>query len=175
MRNFLRIAIAFSAVLALGATPGAWAQQKQKVSYKVSAESSKYPVRHALDVGDEAGHVIAVYEIHRLFGANPPVVNGVRLKETWSRGYSDFINQNGLSTNYQVFVGENGDRFFTVSRTMGQADDSGKRNTVSVGHITGGTGKFSGMRGMTRSQGASDGKRGFNETSTEIEYWFSGH
>ena len=67
------------------------------------------------------------------------------------------------------------DRFFAVARTMGQADNDGKRTTISVGHITGGTGKFAGMKGMTRSQGASDGKRGFNETSTEIEYWFLSH
>ncbi len=175
MRNVLRIAVPLATALALGMTSGAWAQQKQKVSYKVGAENSKYPVRHTLEVGDEAGHVITLYEIHRVFGANAPVVNGVRLKETFSRGYSDFINQNGLSTNYQVFVGDNGDRFFAVARTMGQADNDGKRTTISVGHITGGTGKFAGMKGMTRSQGASDGKRGFNETSTEIEYWFLGH
>ena len=62
-----------------------------------------------------------------------------------------------------------------MTRTMGQADAAGKRSTVSVGQITGGTGKFAGMKGLVRSQGASDGKRGFNETSSEIEYWFSGH
>ena len=167
-------ALAIAAALSLCAT-GAWAQQKQKVSYKVSAENSKYPQRHTLDAGDEPGHTLSLYEIHRSFAANAPVINGVKLKETWSRGYSDFVNNNGLSTNYQTFVGENGDRFFVVSRTMGQADGSGKRSTVSVGQITGGTGKFSGMRGLVRSQGASDGKRGFNETSSEIEYWFSGH
>jgi hypothetical protein len=172
----MRTAIALAAALSLFAASGAWAQQqKQKVSYKVGAENTKYPVRHTLNVGDEPGHIIGLYEIHRVFGANAPVVNGVKLKETWTRGYSDFQNQNGLSTNYQVFVGENGDRFFTLSRTMGQADGAGKRTTVSVGQITGGTGKFSGIRGMTRSQGASDGARGFNETSTEIEFWFSGH
>ena len=175
MRNFLRIAIALSAVLALSATQSAWAQQKQKVSYKVGAENTKYPQRHTLDVGDRPGHTLGLYEIHRAFGANAPMVNGLKLKETWTRGYSDYMDSNGLSTNYQIFVAENGDRFFVSSKTMGQADASGKRTTVSVGEITGGTGKFAGMRGMTRAQGASDGKRGFNETSTEIEYWFLSH
>jgi hypothetical protein len=175
MRTTLRAAIALAAALGLCSAGGAWAQQKQKISYKVGAENTKYPQRHVIDVGDEPGHTIGIYEIHRTFGANAPVINGVKLKETWTRGYSDLVNNNGLTTNYQTFVGENGDRFFVLTRAMGHADATGKRSTVSVGQISGGTGKFAGMKGLVRAQGASDGKRGFNETSTEIEYWFTGH
>jgi hypothetical protein len=174
MRTFLSIAIPLAAAFALG-TSGAWAQQKQKVTYKIGAENTKYPQRHTLEAGDQPGHTLSLYEIHRVFGANAPVVNGLKLKETWSRGYGDFVNFNGLTVNYQTFIAENGDRFFASSRTMGHADAGGKRTTMSVGEITGGTGKFAGMRGMTRAQGASDGKRGFNETSAEIEYWFLSH
>jgi hypothetical protein len=171
----MRMAIALAAILSLCAASGAWAQQKQKVSYKVGADNTKYLQRYTIDVGDESGHQVAIFEIHRSFGGNGPVINGVRLKESFTRGFSDFTSGNGLSTSYGVMVGENGDRFYTLARTMGQADGSGKRTTISVGEIRGGTGKFAGMRGMTRAQGASDGKRGFNETSAEIEYWFSGH
>ena len=176
MRNFLRIAIPLAAALALGTTSSAWAQQqKQKVSYKIGAENTKYPQRHTLEVGDQPGHTLSLYEIHRVFGGNAPVVNGLKLKETWTRGYGDYLDFNGLTMNYQIFVAENGDRFFVSSKTMGHADAAGKRTTMSVGEITGGTGKFAGMRGMTRAQGASDGKRGFNETSAEFEYWFLTH
>lgn len=171
----MRMAIALAAALSLCAASGAWAQQKQKVSYKVSAENTKYPFRHTLDVGDEPGHTIGLFEVHRTFPANAPVINGVRLKETWTRGYSDYLSNNGLSITYQIFVMENGDRFFTVGKSMGHADAAGQRSTMAVSQITGGTGKFAGMKGITRARGASDGKRGFNETSTEIEYWFSGH
>jgi len=171
----MRTAIALAAALTLCAATGAWAQQKQKVSFKIGAENTKYPQRHTIEVGDQPGHTVGVYEIHRVFGANAPVVNGLKLKETWTRGYSDYLSNNGLSTNYQIYVAENGDRFFVASRTMGQADAAGKRTTISVGEITGGTGKFAGMKGISRAQGASDGKRGFNETSAEIEYWFVSH
>ena len=174
-KAMLRAAVCAAAAFSLCAATGAWAQQKQKISYKVGAENTKYPQRHTLEVGDQPGHTLGLYEIHRAFGANAPVVNGLKLKETWTRGYSDYLDNNGLSTNYQIFVAENGDRFFVAARTMGQADATGKRTTVSVGEITGGTGKFAGMKGITRAQGASDGKRGFNETNTEIEYWFAGH
>ena len=151
----------------------ALAQQKQKVSYKVAAEDSKYPQRHTIDVGDEPGHQLRIFEIYRAFPGNAPVINGVKLKEQWSRGYADYVDNNGPSTNYGVYVLENGDKFFTLTTTLGQADAAGKRTTISVGRITGGTGKFVGMKGMVRSTGASDGKAGMNETQTEIEYWFA--
>ena len=169
----LRAAIFSVAALMLASAPDAWAQQKQKVSYKVTAENSKYTQRHTIDVADEPGHQLVMFEIHRTFPANAPVINGVKLKEVWTRGYADYVNNNGISTNYGIYVLENGDRFHTLASTMGQADAAGKRSTVSVGHIRDGTGKFAGMKGMLRSTGVSDGKAGFNETQAEIEYWFA--
>ena len=159
-------------VVAVPATD-ALAQQKQKLSFKVAAENAKYPQRHTIDVGDQAGHTVGIFEIHRTFPGNAPVINGVKLKEQWSRGFADYVNNSGLSTNYGVYVFENGDKFFTVTSNMGHADAAGKRTSMGVGQITGGTGKFVGMQGVIRSTGASDGKAGMNETQTEIEYWFA--
>ena len=175
MKRFasLTLPIMVSLCFAGGLPAGdALAQQKQKVAYKVAAENSKYPQRHSIDVGDEPGHTLGIFEIHRTFPDNAPVINGVKLKETWTRGFSDYVNRSGLSTNYGVHVLENGDKFFTHMSNMGQADAAGKRNSMAVGRITGGTGKFVGMQGIVRSTGASDGKA-MNETQTEIEYWFA--
>jgi hypothetical protein len=151
----------------------ALAQQKQKVAYKVAAGDTKYTQRNTLDGGDEAGHQMSLFEIHRTFQSDAPVINGLKLKETWTRGYGDYVNNNGASINYTTYVLENGDKFFSKSTTMGQADAAGKRTTISVGNILGGTGKFAGMKGMARAKGASDGKAGYNETQAEIEYWFA--
>lgn len=159
------------AILALASTADVIAQQKQKVSYKVSAKDSTYPQRHVLDVGDQPGHQVNVFEIHRKFADDGPVVNGVRVKEIWTRGYGDYIDSNGLSVNYSVYVMDGGDKFYSMTRTMGHAE-GGKRSTVAVGELRGGTGKFVGIKGVIRSKGASDGKAGYNETSAEIEYWF---
>jgi len=173
MKNAIRSTIiASAAVLAMAGVPDAWAQAKQKVSYKVTAENAKYPQRHALEVGDQPGHMLVLFEIQRTFPSNAPVINGVKLKEIWTRGYGDYVDNNGASHNYSVYVLENGDKFYAVATTMGQAT-AGRRSTSSVGHITGGTGKLVNMRGMTRATGASEGKAGFNETSAEIEYWFA--
>ena len=161
----------FVCALALAAPGPAWAQQKQKVTYKAGAEATQYPKRHTLDVGDEDGHQLVLFEIRRTFGADAPVINGAKLKEQWTRGYGDYVNNNGLSQNYSVYVLESGDKFYAMARTMGHAE-SGKRSTVSVGEIRGGTGKLVGMRGLIRSKGGSEGAKGYNESQTEIEYWF---
>lgn len=171
--GFVRAAAVCTTAFALCSAPGAWAQEKHKVSYKVTAENSKYTQRNTLDVGDESGHQLVLFEIHRTFLADAPMINGIKLKEIWTRGYADYVSSNGISSNYGIYALENGDRFFTFASTMGQADAAGKRTTVSVGSIRGGTGKLAGMKGMLRSTGVSDGKSGLNETQAEIEYWFA--
>ena len=173
MTRMIYSAISCAAALTLCGAPGAWAQDKQKIAYKVTAENSKYTQRNTIDVGDELGHQLSLFEIHRTFPSNAPVINGVKLKETWTRGYADYMNSNGLSINYTVYVLDNGDKFYSHSSTMGQADAAGKRTSIAVGQIRGGTGKFAAMKGLVRSTGVSDGKAGFNETQTEIEYWIA--
>jgi len=90
-----------------------------------------------------------------------------------SRGPLGDVNSNSLSVNYTMYTLDNGDKFYSHSSTMGQADAAGKRTTAGVGQILGGTGKFAAMKGLVRSTGVSDGKANFNETQTEIEYWFA--
>ena len=168
----VRVSIITAALTVLCAATSASAQQKQVVSYKVTAQNSSYTQRNALDVGDEAGHQVILFEIHRTFPSNPPVINGLKLKETWTRGYADYADFNGLSINYTIYVFDNGDKFYAMSRTMGQADTGGRRSTISVGELRGGTGKFVGVKGLVKSKGASEGKANFNETQSEIEFWF---
>ena len=173
-RSFVRSATWCAAALLACALPGAWAQERQKLSYTATAADTKYTKREMLEIGDAAGHTVGIFEIHRTFSSNPPTINGVKVKESWTRGYSDYVSKtNGLSTNYTTFVLEDGDKFFTVARTMGQADGSGRRSTTSVGEVIGGTGKLAAMKGVVRSNGLSDGAKGFNETKSEIEYWFT--
>jgi hypothetical protein len=74
------------------------AQQKQRVSFKAPAENSKYTQQSTIDVGDVPGHQVRVFEIHRSYPSNPPMINGVALKEQFQRGTSDFTDYNGLSS-----------------------------------------------------------------------------
>jgi hypothetical protein len=170
--------LSLSAVTVLGLAlvlpaSGAFGQQKQKVSYKVSEQNSRYTQQLALDAGGMAGHQVRVFEIHRTFPGDAPMINGVKLKEIWTRGLSDYTDYNGPSHSYSTYMFENGDELFVRTSTLGQRNAAGKRATVSVGHITGGTGKFAGIQGMTRASGLSDPKAGQTGTETELEYWFA--
>jgi hypothetical protein len=155
------LSLAASGLIGLCATGVAAAQEKQRVSMKTPAENTKYTQQIFIDVGDAPGHQVRAYEIHRTYPSNPPVINGVKLVESWSRG----------TTGYDVYVLENGDKFFDRYSCVAQNPGAGKLAVTCVSPITGGTGKFAGIRGVTRSAVAADPKAGFNENQAELEYW----
>jgi hypothetical protein len=166
-----RVTFAIS-VLAFGlASSVASAQQKQHVSFASPAANTTYPQQHAIDVGDIPGHQVRVYEIHRTFPTNPPVINGLKLTEQWVRGYSDFIDLSGPSVVYATYVFENGDKMFSRSTLEAQSKGDGKLTTAVAGVITGGTGKFLGIQGTTRSTNSAEPKAGINENQTDMDYW----
>ena len=153
------------------ALPGsnALAQQKQQVSFKSPAENQKITQQQNVDVGDMPNHVVRVFETHGTFPNNAPVINGLKLVNVWSRGLADLTDGNGNSTQYTVFVMENGDkiigRFTNVLQNTG-----GKVAVTSTGFITGGTGKFAGVLGIARQATNLDFRTGSVETQYDIEY-----
>jgi hypothetical protein len=151
-------------------TDNVHAQQKQQLSFKTSAENTKYTQQQQIDVGDAPGHQVRIYELHRTFPNNAPVINGVAIKEQWTRAISDYTDNNGPGTTYGVYVLENGDKFFTRSALVAQSTGSGKLTATTVGQITGGTGKFAGIQGIVRTLNTADPKAGVNEGQTDIEY-----
>jgi hypothetical protein len=146
------------------------AQEKQHVSYKTPTENTKYVQQLNLDVGNVANHVVRAFEVHRTYPDNPPVINGLKLVETWERGYVDLIDGNGPVTQYSMYVMENGDKFFARSAGVVQSNGAGKVSATDVGYITGGTGKFATIQGIIRVAANIDRKTGFNETQDDIEY-----
>jgi hypothetical protein len=150
-------------------TGNAAAQQKQQVSYKVSAESSKYTQQLNIDAGDMPNHIVRVYEGSRTFPNNAPVINGLKLVEEWDRGIAELTEGNGTGTQVSVYVMENGDKFFDRRAVVAQSA-SGRITATQVGYITGGTGKFAGMQGVVRASVNFDLRTGFTETQIDIEY-----
>ena len=176
MKTFRMLTLAAIAGLGLAlasSVTDSLAQQKQTVSYKSSAENSKYTQQHVIDVGDVPGHQVRVFEIYRSYPNNPPVINGVKLKESWSRSLSDYTDNNGPANGYTVYVLENGDKFFGHGAALVQNAGEGKYTGVTVGTITGGTGKLAGIQGTLRASGSAIPKSGFNEEQVDIEYWMS--
>ena len=114
----------------------------------------------------------ALFEIHRTYPGDAPMIAGMKIVESWTRGVSDYTDNNGEGTIYGVYVLENGDKFFTRG-TLVAVQSTGVTNltATTVGPITGGTGKLSRINGMARTSTSANPKAGFIETQVDIEYW----
>jgi hypothetical protein len=181
MRRTAMLVLTTTALLCSAATAGEQLSpiasdalaRKQQVVFKVDAENSKYTQQHIIDVGDVLGHQLRLFEVHRTYPKNPPVINGMNIVESWTRGVSDSINNSGAAVVYQVYIAENGDKFFVQSSTVEvQGEPDGRLTTTTVGTVTGGTGKFTGIRGLLRLLVTANFKTGENEAQVELEYWF---
>jgi hypothetical protein len=159
-----------AAFLALGVVVGgALAQQKQQVSFSTPADNTKYTEKtETFDLGDVPNHVLRVFEVHRVYPNNAPVINGMKIVESWTRGTGDRIDGVGPLSQYVVFVMENGDKVF--ARMDGVVDGSEKGSATIAGRITGGTGKLAGIQGFVREVVNFEVKTGFNQNRTDIEY-----
>jgi len=152
------ILIAATAMLSLPATD-TLAQDTQRVFFPSSAENTKYTQQHLIEVGDVGGHHVRVFEILRMFPKDPPIFGGLALKEEWSRGVSDYTDNSGAASFYGVYVLENSDKFFAYSTAVSRKAGAGL-SAVTVGRITGGTGKFANMRGTIYTVPCSRDQRG---------------
>jgi hypothetical protein len=161
------------AALAYSGT-AAWAQEKQKYLFKTPVGVSQYVQQHAIDVGDVPGHQVRIYEIHSTYPNEAPVYDGIKVKEAWTRSVSDYTDGSGKSFGYGVTVLENGDKIFSrtelTTQTSVVAGGSKTTRSYSVTTLTGGTGKFKGIRGTLRGVTDTDFKN-LAGTVTEGEYW----
>jgi hypothetical protein len=146
------------------------AQEKQRISFKMPAENTKYTQSVSLSVPDVPNHILRAYDVHTTYANNAPVINGVKLVESSITGIGDRFDGSGDGRRYYVFVMENGDKFF-VRDSQTVQNRSGKTNDSGSGLITGGTGKLAGMHGLVLQSGSFDIKAGLAESQFDIEYW----
>jgi hypothetical protein len=156
----------------------ATAQEKTRISFAAPAGVAKYVAQHSIPVGDVSGHEVRIFELVRTFGADGPMIGGVRVIEIRSVGYSDYTDLNGPGLSYNTWTLANGEKFFTrssiVSHNAGWSDSAKKgAENKTAGPITGGTGKLANLRGMTRNASEFDPKTGANTSRFDIEYWFA--
>jgi hypothetical protein len=82
-----RAATSIAAIASLClAAPDARAQKTQRVFFATTVENNKYTQQHVIEVGDVPGHYVRLFEIHRTFPKDPPIIGGLALKEEWNRG-----------------------------------------------------------------------------------------
>ena len=176
MKRIAMILPTTAALLCLAAAPraGDALAQPQRLTFKVEQANARYTQQHTIDVGDVPGHQVRVFEVRRTYPSNPPVINGVKIVQSWTRGISDYTNNNGPAVVYHVYVGENGDKFFVTSSAISvQAPGTRTMTITTVGTVTGGTGEFFGIQGLLRFSISADVQAGVSESQVELEYWFS--
>ena len=156
------------------AVGNASAQAKKKFVSK--SGTSKYTQTHIIDVGDVPNHQLRLFELHTVYTGDAPDFDGVKVKERFARAVSDYIDGSGTATGYAVNILENGDKVFErlaiQAQTVVAPDGSRKLGYRSVMTLSGGTGRFTGIRGTLLGGGGSDLKTGVSDAWTEGEYWF---
>jgi hypothetical protein len=146
------------------------AQDSQRLSFTVPAKDAVYAQQHIINVPDPPGHQIRVVEIHRIFPSNPPVINGIALKELSVRAITDYVNENGRGSTYSEYVFENGDKFFAQATLIAHGTGSGILQANTIGEITRGTGKLAGIEGHIFTTTFARPIAGNVETTFEIDY-----
>jgi hypothetical protein len=169
-------ALIAAAALSLAIIPLASAQQRQQLTYTTPPGAGKYEEQHAIDVGDVPGHQVRVFSQHVVFPQEaPPVFDGVKAKEAWQRAMSDYTNLSGHANGYLVYAMENGDKVFArwegITQTTINPDGSKVSQVLGVTTLTGGTGKFKGIRGTLRTSAQTNFKE-VTGNPTVGEYWF---
>ena len=161
-------------VLAL-ATGEALAQEKHKYFFKPPPGSTKFVQTHLMDVGDVPGHQVRIAEVQSKYGDDAPAYDGVKVKEARGVLVSDYVAGTGNAFVHFVSTLENGDKVYSRADIMARTtieDGARKTSYTSVTRLTGGTGKFKGIRGTLFTTGFSDMKTKTSGTQTEGEYWF---
>jgi hypothetical protein len=145
---------------------------QERLVFRVSADNTQYTQQHTIDVGDVAGHQVRLFEIKRVYPTNAPLIGGMKIVESWTRGMSDYTNNSGEARTYGIYILENGDKFFTRGSLVAiQGPEARNLTATTAGPITGGTGKLARINGMARAITLANPQTGMNETQIEIDYW----
>ena len=162
--------------VAMAAAANAVAQEKHKYFFKPPPGTTRYTETHLMDVGDVPGHQVRLAEIQTKYTGDAPSFDGLKVVSIRTVLVSDYTDGTGRAFSYGVQTLENGDKVYqrTDIMTHSSAGADGKRNMnySSVATLTGGTGRFKGIRGALRSTGGTDLKTGTSGVQTEGEYWF---
>ena len=172
----MKTSIAMFAALGILALPTCWAQQKYIITEGPKSKS-QYVKEHIIDVGDRPGHQLRVYELRVEYPAKDLEFAGVKVKESFVRGTSDYTNWSGSFVTYTVYSLEDGSQVFsrgtgTTQSTMGADGTRVAFKFSFVENFLGGTQRFKGIRGQQTGSGArAAGANTLSQQESSGEYW----
>src|SRR5450756_982092 len=125
-------------------------------AYRAGYHTQKGETR---EVGDVPGHVVGVSETTGLiFVTKGPGSGEIGIRKSTS--YFDIVKGKGPFTGYFVYTFSDGSTMFTKAIGTATSVDGGKRTThEGTYEVTGGTGKFAGMKGKGTFKGERVGSR----------------
>ena len=170
-----RFAFLLAACLAYFSSQEIFALDRQTVAFSLPAGSIHYIQEQVIEVGDVPGHKLRIFESRIDYQNINLAFAGVRVKEVFTRGASDYTNGNGTSSNYSVYVLEDGNKLFAkdsgVAQTTATAEGANTFRSAVVVTFTGGTGKFRGIRGQLRGNVVRVPGDSVAKADVTGEYW----
>lgn len=157
----------------------AQAQKHYPIEDKGEWSTGKYVQQHAINAGDVPGHKVRILEIQRTYNDKSGLsVSGIKVKEAWVWGYSDYTNGKGRAWGYGIWLLEDGNKVYNewAGSTSSEPKPNGSIEGTNHGvtWLRSGTGKFSSIRGMLTDVNAfnNDSTNGYNRSESKGEYWF---
>lgn len=152
------------------------AQHRASVQYDPAAAETRYIHNYRVAVNDVAGHVVRIYELRRSFRHGPPVFSHVRALQMLEQGYTDTVDENGDEHARITYFLEDGNTIHGEYRGAVQSFrwPDGTRHFDHAGTIalTGGSGRFSRIRGSINVRFVLDPGAESSQGKSEGEYWF---
>jgi hypothetical protein len=180
MRSLFNPAVPLALTLPMLAGAAASAEERCKLTWKVSAADTNFPQQLMMDVDDVPGHRIGTYELHRTFAEQTSSCEGLKIAEQWTHGFRDLVDRNGRAWAYSVLTLDNGDKIYLqlsgTVQTEVAADGSARSTYEGVNIWTGGTGRYQNVRGLQREHAtveyAAGGEAKSAQGRVDGEYWF---
>ena len=92
----------------------AQAQKHYPIEDKSEWSTGKYIQQHMIDVGDLPGHKVRILEVQRTYNDKSQLaVSGVKVKEAWVRGYSDYTQGKGKAWGYSIWLLDDGNQIYS--------------------------------------------------------------
>lgn len=163
-------------LLAVSGAGDAAAAGQQPVAYDLGAATTRYVREYRIEVDDVPRHELRLYDLKREYARSAPVFDGVRAAQSQERGTADLVDQNGTQSGYVIYVLEDGNRIVGRYRGAVQTrrwpDGSRHYDIRGTIELTGGTGRFEGIRGELRVWQALDPGADSNQGGADGAYWF---
>src|SRR5262245_2937157 len=105
--RLIPVAMTFVVAIIFLSSTDARAQKKYSRS-EAPASNGEYLQEHAIDVDDRPGHQVRVYEIKYEYPKKDLAFAGVLVKQSMTRGMSDYVNWSGSFVTYTVYAMEDG-------------------------------------------------------------------